>query len=148
LVALSVGRLSAMPPGRGGRLVGSLAAIVGSAIWFSHTTPFPGVAAALPVGGAALLIAAGCSAPRGGAIAVLGLRPMQEIGRVSYSWYLWHWPVLILAPYALGWDPGTLVNLVLVAAALVPAAVSRRPGGSDPVPPGVPYVQRPASCSA
>ncbi|TQC45382.1 acyltransferase, partial [Rhodococcus sp. WS4] len=32
----------------------------------------------------------------------LSLPPMRAVGRMSYSWYLWHWPVLLLAPVVLG----------------------------------------------
>ncbi|WP_068005484.1 acyltransferase family protein [Nocardia pseudobrasiliensis] len=70
-------------------------------------TPYPGVAALLPVLGAALVIAAGCAAPRFGAGRALSLPTMRAIGRLSYSWYLWHWPVLILAPHFLGHPLGT-----------------------------------------
>ena len=66
------------------------------------TTPYPGTAALLPVLGAALVIGAGCAAPSQGCGRVLALPPMRAIGRVSYSWYLWHWPVLVLAPALLG----------------------------------------------
>ncbi|MDG4768339.1 acyltransferase family protein [Solwaraspora sp. WMMD406] len=125
LIALSVDRLNNLPsPLAAAMSWCGLAAIVGSAVWFTDVTPFPGVAALLPVGGAALLIAAGCSVYRGGAESVLRLWPMQQIGRLSYSWYLWHWPVLILAPYALGREPGTATNLALVVAALAPAYLS------------------------
>ncbi len=66
----------------------------------SPTTPYPGTAALLPVLGAALVIGAGCAAPAQGCGRVLAVPPMRAIGRVSYSWYLWHWPVLLVAPAA------------------------------------------------
>ncbi|MCV7298513.1 acyltransferase family protein [Mycobacterium barrassiae] len=65
-------------------------------------TPYPGTAALLPVLGTALVIGAGCAGPSQGCGRVLGLRPMTSVGRVSYSWYLWHWPVLLFAAPLLG----------------------------------------------
>ncbi|MCV7377225.1 acyltransferase [Mycobacterium alsense] len=66
------------------------------------TTPYPGTAASLPVLGTALVIGAGCAAPARGVGRVLGSWPIRAVGRVSYSWYLWHWPVLVLAAPLLG----------------------------------------------
>ncbi len=101
-----------------------LGAIVAAALTFDETTAFPGYAAALPVVGAALVIAGGCAAPSGGAGLVLDRRPAQLIGKLSYGWYLWHWPVLMIAPAALGLDPGVWLNLGLAAGALGLAAAS------------------------
>jgi peptidoglycan/LPS O-acetylase OafA/YrhL len=57
----------------------------------------PGTITALPVIGAGLIIAGGCAAPLWGVESVLRLWPFRWIGRWSYSWYLWHWPVMLLA---------------------------------------------------
>ena len=62
----------------------------------SAHTQYPGTAALLPVAGAMAVIAAGCAHPRRGPDLLLARRPMQETGRLSYSLYLWHWPVLII----------------------------------------------------
>lgn len=56
-------------------------------------TPFPGYAAVLPVGGAVLLI----FARDGWVNRVLSRRPVVFVGLISYSWYLWHWPLLSFA---------------------------------------------------
>jgi len=60
----------------------------------SATTPFPGLAALAPCVGAALIIAAGRSGPSliGKA---LSFKPVVFIGLISYSLYLWHWPIIV-----------------------------------------------------
>ncbi len=78
-----------------------LGTIVTTALCYSSATSYPGYAVLVPVAGAALVIAAGCAAPPRGAETLLGLGPFQYVGRVSYSWYLWHWPVLVFLPYVL-----------------------------------------------
>jgi peptidoglycan/LPS O-acetylase OafA/YrhL len=122
---LAVGGLLALTVGRWGRLSSRASAITGWAglalillacCGLSAATPYPGIAALLPTLGAALVIAAGCASPDGGCGRVLGLSPMRAIGRISYSWYLWHWPVLLLAPALLGHPLGLAAR---VAAALV-----------------------------
>jgi len=102
-------------------LVGAgLAAIALSAVVFTAETPFPGYAALLPVLGAAAVLAGGTTAPSG----LLTETPLQAVGRLSYSWYLWHWPFLMIGPAALGRSAGTMLNLALAGAALVAAALT------------------------
>jgi len=79
-----------------------LGAIAASAISFGATTPYPGSLAAVPVLGAVLVIAGGTSAPAFGCESVLGTGPFQWFGKISYSLYLWHWPILILAAESAG----------------------------------------------
>jgi hypothetical protein len=75
---------------------------------------YPGTAALLPTLGAALVIGAGCAASEQGCGRVLASSPMGTIGRLSYSLYLWHWPVLVLAPALLGHPLGLVGRLVAV----------------------------------
>ncbi|MBX6358295.1 MAG: acyltransferase [Micromonosporaceae bacterium] len=125
LAALAAGWLARLRPALAAGLTWlGLAAVVASALVFTERTPFPGYAAALPVAGALAIVAGGCAAPRYGAVRLLGLPPMQRIGRLSYGWYLWHWPVLLLAPYALGSEPGLAVRIGLMGLALGLAAAS------------------------
>ncbi|MFN8117928.1 MAG: acyltransferase family protein [Micropruina glycogenica] len=75
---------------------GGLALILVAYVELGRTTPYPGTAALLPVLGTALVIGAGCAAPPLGCGRILAVSPMRAAGRLSYSWYLWHWPVLMI----------------------------------------------------
>lgn len=81
-----------------------LAMITIACFTLSSSTDYPGTAALLPTLGAAMVIAGGCAGTSRGCGRLLGLSPMRAIGRISYSWYLWHWPVLVFAPLLLGPD--------------------------------------------
>jgi hypothetical protein len=74
-----------------------LSAIGYAAVHYSSSTSYPGTAVIVPVVGTALVIAGGSAVPAWGAEAILRVRPFQWVGRLSYSLYLWHWPILIIA---------------------------------------------------
>ena len=74
-----------------------LGAILISAVALNTKTPYPGSLVAVPVVGAGLVIAGGVVAPTFGAERLLALTPFQWLGKLSYSLYLWHWPILIIA---------------------------------------------------
>jgi hypothetical protein len=71
--------------------------VVGSALTFDESTPFPGLAAVVPVLGTVLLVAGGARAEDRGVSALLSHPALRFVGRISYSWYLWHWRVLVIA---------------------------------------------------
>ena len=75
-----------------------LAAIVSAVFFYSATTRFPGIAALLPCAGTAFVLWAGCERDHIVSRA-LSLRPLVFIGLISYSLYLWHWPVIVLWTY-------------------------------------------------
>ncbi|MFJ9773035.1 acyltransferase family protein [Kitasatospora sp. NPDC101157] len=127
--ALLSSALAARTPGRGptralrplGRA--GLAAVLGSILLYDRTTPFPGAAALLPVlGTAAVLLAAPSDRLVGG---LLAARPLRAAGRLSYAWYLWHWPVLTIAQARYGQLPWTVL-LALTAASALPAWLTLR----------------------
>jgi peptidoglycan/LPS O-acetylase OafA/YrhL len=90
-----------------------LACMLGAVVWFRTSTPFPGYAALLPVAGTVMVIAA----RDGIANRMLSIRPIAFVGLVSYSWYLWHWPLLSFARIcsATSVPTPTLVAIALVA---------------------------------
>ena len=103
-----------------------LIAIACAAVLFSEKTPFPGTAALLPTLGTALVIGAGvgASVPRFGAGHLLAVAPMRYVGDRSYAFYLWHWPVLIIATEYAGRDLTVAAKLLLVAGAFLLSIVT------------------------
>lgn len=95
-----------------------LGMIIAAVMSYTTNTTFPGYAATLPVAGTALVIAAGCAGPRWGAERVLDWQSMQFIGAMSYGWYLWHWPILIVAPSYFGKDLDVATGLLMAGLAL------------------------------
>ncbi|MBX3646014.1 MAG: acyltransferase, partial [Rubrivivax sp.] len=81
------------------RAVGALGllGVVAGAAWLDDTLLFPGAWALLPAGGTALILMALHSGTRGLLWRGLTLPPLVRAGDVSYSWYLWHWPLLVMA---------------------------------------------------
>ena len=107
--------------------ISGLAAIVAAGIFFSGGTSFPGYAALLPTLGSAGVIIGGMSgrATKGFAVLLNG-RGMRWIGDLSYSLYLWHWPLVIFATYLLGGTLPVGYGLIVVSAAVIPAWLSYR----------------------
>lgn len=98
--------------------------IGGSAVLFTGTTPFPGWTAMIPTVGTALIIWAGSYSDQGLVHRTLSIPPAQFLGNISYSLYLWHWPVLILGVAVIESPSSWHQRLVLVAIALGLAIVS------------------------
>lgn len=97
---------------------------------FSPDTPFPGIAAVLPCGGAALVVYSGVrrTADEAGRFvsAILSVAPIVFIGRISYSLYLWHWPLFVFARYQLGRDLNWPETIAAVAVAVGLSTISWR----------------------
>lgn len=99
-----------------------LAIVIASALLYSADDPWPGYLALAPVLGTAAIIIAGTTshAPK-----FLAWGPFLWIGALSYSLYLWHWPLITAAEWILG-DFGWRMALLLVAITFVPAWLSLR----------------------
>lgn len=102
-----------------------LAAIAVAAWSLSGATPFPGLVAALPVLGAVAVIGSGVPATRWSAAPLARLRPVQALGDVSYSVYLWHWPLVVLLPLLLGHDLTTAEKGAVLVASVGLGAVTK-----------------------
>jgi len=103
-------------------LVG-LGSIVTGIVIFNSSTPFPSWRALVPVLGCGALLIGGVG--NNGIIQrVLSLRPFRWTGDVSYSLYLWHYPVLILGAAVLGRGDTLVARLALVVGAFVLSGIS------------------------
>ena len=126
---LGAGGLLAMLPERVDRLLRSqgwlgwagLAAVLASAFALRGTSAFPGALALLPVSGAVMLIAGGSDLGRHGPAGLMSARPMVFLGGISYSLYLWHWPMISLWTADSGKSPGPVSGPVLIVVSLAAA---------------------------
>jgi len=127
-VALLAARLNKMPPLLGLLISwGGLAMLLVSGVFYDDSMNWPGSAALVPTVGAGLLIAGGVAAGRAGPVSLLGTRPMLFLGHLSYSLYLWHWPLIIVAQDHYGTSHlSTRVALLLVVLPIVPAYLTYR----------------------
>ena len=107
------------------------AGIVASAVVYTSATAFPGYAALLPVIATMAVIWAGPPVPGSVMARLVSLRPVQFLGGISYSLYLWHWPLVVLVPLVVG--ELTVGERIAVAATSVALAWATRAWVEDPV---------------
>lgn len=100
-------------------IVGGLTVIIAGVTFSRYDAGFPGPLAAIPTLGAAAILLSGQFRPSSGVGWLLSRREFQLVGRLSYSWYLWHWPAIAFAG-AIWPNPSWLevVGAVLVSFAL------------------------------
>ncbi|WP_343318017.1 acyltransferase family protein [Arthrobacter sp. TMP15] len=107
-----------------------LATVLASAMYFQTSMAFPGFVALAPVVGTILIIVAGVPVKDGSVLNPLGfsnvlsLRPMTYIGDISYSLYLWHWPVIVFYILIKGHVPGVLGGAGILVLSLLLASLS------------------------
>lgn len=92
--------------------------LVASAVLYDAATPFPGAAALLPVIATALVIAGGTPGHAMWHSRLTSSPPVQFMGNISYSLYLWHWPMIVVAPFLINAELDTSDKLILLAAAV------------------------------
>ena len=125
-VAIAATRFARLPQrAASGISLAGIVVIAASAVFLKDTSPWPSSLAAIPVLGAAAVIAGGIAHPRAFAARILAIRPMVWLGGLSYSLYLWHWPVLIFGQAAFG-PLRVREQLALAALSIVPAYLSMR----------------------
>jgi peptidoglycan/LPS O-acetylase OafA/YrhL len=118
LIALQFRELRALP-----RQAAALATpagvclILAANLVFDDSTSFPGTAALLPVVGSALVIVGGL--PDGTSLSrrLLSAAPMRYLGRISYSLYLWHWPIIVLGSAIIGAGAAPLLAMLSIGVA-------------------------------
>ena len=102
-----------------------LAAVLVAATTYSSATPFPGWQATLPVLGTVAVIAARAEPGEAWPVRLLAPRPVQYLGDVSYSVYLWHWPLVVLVPFVSGGQLGRLDRAAVLVLSVVLAGLTK-----------------------
>ncbi|MBC7630648.1 acyltransferase family protein [Aeromicrobium sp.] len=103
-----------------------LAALLYCGLRFSGSTAFPGTAALLPVLATVAVIAVGVPQTRLSPQRLLKLRFVQWTGDISYPLYLWHWPPIVILPFALGHPLGFEPRIAILVGTFAAAAFTKR----------------------
>ncbi len=100
-------------------------AIVLCAFWLNAESPFPGIVALLPVSATVVLIAIGETTPAWSLARLARLQPIQALGDASYSLYLWHWPLIVVAPLLIGAPLNVWSKIAVGATAILLALLTK-----------------------
>lgn len=96
-----------------------MAAIVTAALFYTGDTAFPGYTALLPVLGTAALLCCHGSAKATSPAWLLSRKPLTFLGDISYAIYLWHWPLIVIAPAILGIDLNWQTKVGILAVSIL-----------------------------
>ena len=130
---LFVGSILALPllPAINSRIARELLSLSGmllivySVVQYTSATSFPGIAVTLPVLGAAFILYSGMSG-ESLITRLLSLRPLVFVGLVSYSLYLWHWPILVYTKLYLIKAPDTVATVAILLVIFMASVFSWR----------------------
>lgn len=95
-----------------------------AAATFDGATPFPGTWALVPVVGTLCILVAGEGQSPNLVSTGLAIGPARRLGDLSYSWYLWHWPLIVFA--AAWWPVSDIAAPMAAVISLAPAWLSYR----------------------
>ena len=117
-LALMVNRLKFTPAAANLLALLGFGGLIASAVLYDAATPFPGTAALLPVMATAMVIAGGTPGHAMWHSRLTSLPPVQFLGNISYSLYLWHWPLIVVGPFLIDDELRSPDKLVLLAIAV------------------------------
>lgn len=108
-----------------------LCAIISVGLFLNGVEQFPGALTLIPIVGAMLIIAAGQISPSekrtisslGPVIWILESKPMTSLGKIAYSLYLWHWPLLIAVVTLKDIEKVSILQGIIIIAVSVVLAV-------------------------
>jgi peptidoglycan/LPS O-acetylase OafA/YrhL len=106
--------------------LGGFAAILASALLLNESMNFPGWVALIPALGTAAVLLAGLQALPTRLDRLYGLRPIAFTGAISYSLYLWHWPLIVILPWATGYQPRAAELVAVLAASYLLAWLTKK----------------------
>lgn len=125
LIAIAATPLTRIPrPVAAGLGWMGLVTLVVASVMLDGSLPYPGVLALVPTLAAAALVTAGMTSRGPGFL--LATPPLRFLGRISYSLYLWHWPLFVLPAVVLEAEPSYALRLALAGTAIVAAWLSWR----------------------
>lgn len=124
MLGLVVARIRLSPVARGILSWIGITLIVSCGFVLDGAALFPGPAALWPIAGICLFLIAGQTHVRWGADRLLTARPFQRLGDISYSLYLWHWPILIFALIITGREQADPATAAVVLALSLAAGVA------------------------
>lgn len=123
MLALPVGLR--MPRGLPTLLVGGgIAILIVTTLVYKSIDPYPGWRAILPTLGTAGVIIGGTATFASLPVRFLATAPLQYLGKISYAWYLWHWPAIVFAAAIVGRPLETWELVIVTLAAWVPTIIS------------------------